>query len=89
MEHHSSQILQGVNIHLDANLTLAEFNEHFKSGALKGTIFNWVAWFIYYLFAVVDSFPKVSPSLPQAILVNELSEEEEDDEDDDEITVDV
>lgn len=32
------QILQGVNIQLDANLTLAQLNEHFKSGALKGTI---------------------------------------------------
>lgn len=32
------QILQGVNIQLDANLTLAQLNEHFKTGTLKGTI---------------------------------------------------
>lgn len=36
------------------------------------------------LYAVLDKFPKVSSSLPQAILMNELSEDE-----DDEITVDV
>lgn len=36
------------------------------------------------MFTVIDKFPKVSPSLPQAILMSELSEEE-----DDEITVDV
>lgn len=38
----------------------------------------------FFVFAVIDKFPKVSPSLPQAILMSELSEDE-----DDEITVDV
>lgn len=32
-----SPLLQGVNIQLDANLTLAQLNEHFQSGSLKGT----------------------------------------------------
>lgn len=31
-------LLQGVNIQLDANLTLAQLNEHFKSNNLKGNI---------------------------------------------------
>lgn len=39
-EHHTPQILPGVNIQLDANLTLAQLNEHFKTGTLKGTNYS-------------------------------------------------
>lgn len=80
---------------MDENLTLAQLNEHFKTGTLKGSIYYIrEASILNYdeLSVVIDSFPKVSPSLPQAILMSELSGDEvddDDDDDDDEITVDV
>lgn len=40
VQSHQNQqaLLQGVNIQLDANLTLAQLNEHFRSSNLKGNL---------------------------------------------------